>query len=134
MHQMELKYRLFQIHKDVCFDKGLRCEFSALRNIQNNMTYAYQTFLCLLAMTLRYNPLFYNVIYCPTPSGYKFLKCWKFPNKFTDNIICKRKAHLKSSNTTLKSLSTKRNINILDILILAKDGDSNGLIRQEICK
>ena len=73
-----------------------------------------------------------NFIYRLTADGRRFDECCRISHGVANDVIAKRKRELEDCSATLESVSSKRYVDFLDILLLARDDEGRGLSDQEI--
>ena len=115
----------------------LRCAFSTNKNIQGKGDNAYVrnvNALSIAAINRSLNPLLYpDFLFNLTPGGRQFRKNCAYSHEVANEVIEKRRRELKASDT-IQEITSKghRYVDFLDILLLAKDEDGNGLSAKEI--
>ena len=120
----------------------LRCAFSTTENVQEQAEDPYvNTVLSLSELIVRraMNPLLYNnFLFKLSGQGKKFFKNCDDSHALADDVIERRKKELEENtekNEQLLMTSARRRgkyVDFLDILLLARDEDGEGLSDQEI--
>ena len=133
------RYKPIDIYKPISLctlDIILRCAFSRKRNIQSNEfgVDPYVNTVGSMAkaiVTRAMNPIFYfDSIYYRSKTGKQFRDDCNYSHQIADEVISKRQQELKDSSGD-KSAKRKY-VDFLDILLLARDEEGNGLTKQEI--
>ena len=117
------------------FDIIMRCAFSSVADVQdlNDEHDYYKTvnFLSRKAIERCFKPLVYNdSLYALTRDGRRFAAECEFSHRFAESIIAKRKLALQSGET--ETVDKGRMTDFLDILLLARDDEGQGLTDLEI--
>ncbi|XP_047454953.1 cytochrome P450 4B1-like isoform X2 [Mugil cephalus] len=117
-------------------DSILKCAFSCNSNCQteggtNAYIKAVYELTHLINMRVRTFPYHSNLIFYLSPHGYRYRKALKVAHSHTEEIIRKRKEALKEEKE-LNRLQAKRNLDFLDILLLPRDDNKQGLSDEDI--
>ena len=116
----------------------LRCAFSFEANIQEthssqkNYVDAVHELGRLIARRALLPHLWPNFLYGLTADGRRFQACCEQSHSVAHDVISRRKRELDECAETLESVSRKRYVDFLDILLLARDEDGKGLSDGEI--
>ena len=116
-------------------DIVLRCAFSTKRNIQGK---DHQDPYVATVQNINneivkraFNPLLYiNFIYDTFSTGKRFKELCDFSHRVADQVIEQRLNELKVNKD--KASEKQKFVDFLDILLLARDEDGNGLTKEEI--
>ena len=114
----------------------LRCAFSTNKDIQGKGSNSYVNNVNELSegavKRVLNPPLFPGIVYFLTPGGRQYLKNCVFSHKVATEIIEKRIKEIRKKGNMQDTQHNGRYVDFLDILLLAKDEDGNGLSSQEI--
>ncbi|CAH1788102.1 unnamed protein product [Owenia fusiformis] len=118
-------------------DSILKCAFGYESNCQqdgrNNpyIKYIYELSE-LVTQRFRFPPYHSDLIYYLSPAGYRFRRATRFARAFTQDVVRKRREHLKNKQDANENGVKRKYLDFLDILLVTKDEDGNGLSDQEI--
>ncbi|XP_013415216.1 cytochrome P450 4A25-like [Lingula anatina] len=115
-------------------DTMLQCAFSVQEKIQeqgDSHPFSKATaMLCRLVLDRALKPyLFNDFIYSLTKKGREWKRNCQFVHKFADHVIQERKQLLKQDSSIL---SNKKHLDLLDILLGARDENGEGMTDKEI--
>uniref|UniRef100_A0A8C3S220 Cytochrome P450, family 4, subfamily T, polypeptide 8 n=1 Tax=Chelydra serpentina TaxID=8475 RepID=A0A8C3S220_CHESE len=131
------KDKSLDIFEDVCLmtlDSLLKCTFSYHSNCQNRSTTLPTAIHDLTAMIQqRIKTFLYHndLIYWFSPHGRRFRNACRIIHCNTEKMIKERKERLKDKRE-LENIQKKRRLDILDILLCAKDENGEGLPDEDI--
>ncbi|XP_060068942.1 cytochrome P450 4A25-like [Ylistrum balloti] len=125
-------FETFNVVSACTLDIILRCAFSYRTNCQNlGESHPYVTAVKELAeawgVRSRNPMLYFDLIFYLTKTGRRFNKNCKFVHKVAEEVIDKRKETLDAGHVPEKKYK-----DFLDILLMARDENGNGLSREEI--
>ncbi|KAK2844848.1 hypothetical protein Q5P01_011507 [Channa striata] len=117
-------------------DSILKCAFSYNSNCQTvggSNTYIKAVYQIISLVNLRIRTILYHndLIFYLSPHGYRYRKARKVAYNVTAEVIRKRKEALKEEKE-LDRIQAKRNLDFLDILLLAKDENQQSLSDEDI--
>ncbi|KAM3614588.1 uncharacterized protein V6R79_016459 [Siganus canaliculatus] len=129
-------FELFEHVSLMTLDTILKCGFSHNSNCQTESgTNAYIKAVYELSNLINHRfrtfPYHNDLIFNLSPHGFRFRKACKVAHSHTEEVIRKRKEALKEEKE-LGRVQAKRNLDFLDILLLAKDEDQQGLSDEDI--
>ncbi|XP_073342213.1 cytochrome P450 4T8 [Pagrus major] len=133
---MNKSFELFEHVSLMTLDSILKCAFSHNSNCQtesgtNAYIKAVYELSNLINLRFRTFPYHSDLIFYLSPHGYRYRKaCWVAHNH-TREVIRKRKEALKEEKE-LDRIQAKRNLDFLDILLLARDEKEQGLSDEDI--
>uniref|UniRef100_A0A803SPL9 Uncharacterized protein n=1 Tax=Anolis carolinensis TaxID=28377 RepID=A0A803SPL9_ANOCA len=117
-------------------DTLMKCAFSSKSNCQTEMDNAYikavYDLTCLFSQRLNSSWLHNDLIYWFSSQGRQFHYACRLAHHHTDNVIRERKESLKNAQE-LEKILKKRRLDLLDILICAKDENGNSLSDEDMC-
>ncbi|KAM3614417.1 uncharacterized protein V6R79_013848 [Siganus canaliculatus] len=129
-------FELFEHVSLMTLDTILKCGFSHNSNCQTESgTNAYIKAVYELSDLVEYRfmtfPYHSDLIFNLSPHGFRFRRACKVAHSHTEEVIRKRKEALKEEKE-LGRVQAKRNLDFLDILLLARDEDQQGLSDEDI--
>ncbi|XP_068592156.1 cytochrome P450 4B1-like [Cebidichthys violaceus] len=129
-------FELFNHVSLMTLDTILKCAFSDNSNCQtesgiNAYIKAVYDLSNLINLRLRTFPYHNDLIFYLSPHGFRFRKACRVTHRHTEEVIRKRREELKEENK-LDHMQTKRNMDFLDILLLARDENEQGLSDEDI--
>ncbi|XP_066271189.1 cytochrome P450 4F6-like [Branchiostoma lanceolatum] len=86
----------------------------------------------LIDERIEYPPYHIGFIYYLSTSGRRFRQACKIVHSFSEQVITERKEELKKGDFTLSGARSGKCLDLLDILLQAKDEDGTGLSVSEI--
>ncbi|XP_068592039.1 cytochrome P450 4B1-like [Cebidichthys violaceus] len=129
-------FELFNHVSLMTLDTILKCAFSDNSNCQtesgiNAYIKAVYDLSNLINLRLRTFPYHNDLIFYLSPHGFRFRKACRVTHRHTEEVIRKRREALKEENK-LDHMQTKKNMDFLDILLLARDENEQGLSDEDI--
>ncbi|XP_051263705.1 LOW QUALITY PROTEIN: cytochrome P450 4B1 [Dicentrarchus labrax] len=129
-------FELFQHVSLMTLDSILKCAFSYNSNCQtesgtNVYIKAVYELSDLINLRLRTFPYHSDLIFYLSPHGYRYRKAIKVAQSHTEEVIKKRKEALKEEKE-LDRIQAKKNLDFLNILLLARDEKQQGLSDEDI--
>ncbi|XP_031708834.1 cytochrome P450 4T8 [Anarrhichthys ocellatus] len=129
-------FELFEHVSLMTLDSIFKCAFSDNSNCQTESgikAYIKAVFDLnyLINLRLRTFPYHNDLIFYLSPHGFRFRKACRVAHRHTEEVIRKRREELKEENK-LDRIQTKRNLDFLDILLLARDENQQGLSDEDI--
>ncbi|XP_031145246.1 cytochrome P450 4B1 [Sander lucioperca] len=129
-------FELFKHVSLMTLDSILKCAFSDNSNCQTDSgTNAYIKAVYelsnLINLRFRTFPYHNDLIFYLSPHGFRYRKACKVAYSHTEEVIRKRKEALKEEKE-LDRVQAKRNLDFLDILLLARDEKQQGLSDEDI--
>ncbi|XP_060906169.1 cytochrome P450 4B1 [Labrus mixtus] len=129
-------FEVFEHVSIMTLDSILKCAFSHNSNCQlesgkNAYIKAVYELSILTNKRARTFPYHNNLIFYLSPVGYKYRKACKVAHDHTNNVIRKRKEALKNEKD-YESIKHKRHLDFLDILLLARDENQQGLSDEDM--
>ncbi|KAA8591742.1 hypothetical protein FQN60_017116 [Etheostoma spectabile] len=129
-------FELFNHVSLMTLDSILKCAFSDSSNCQtesgtNTYIKAVYELSDLINLRFRTFPYHNDLIFYLSPHGYRYRKACKVAYSHTEEVIRKRKEALKEEKE-LDRVQAKRNLDFLDILLLARDDKQQGLSDEDI--
>nr|AUX14920.1 cytochrome p450 CYP4T18 [Kryptolebias marmoratus] len=129
-------FELFEHVSLMTLDTILQCAFSCKSNCQteggtNAYIKAVYELSNIVNFRLRTFPYHSDLIFHLSPHGFKFRKACKVAHSHTEEVIRKRKEALKEE-TELGRIQAKRYLDFLDILLVARDENQQGLSNEDI--
>ncbi|XP_049902997.1 cytochrome P450 4B1 isoform X8 [Epinephelus moara] len=129
-------FELFEHVSLMTLDTVLKCAFSYSSNCQNESgsnayikaVYELSDLINLRGRTFPYHN---DLIFYFSPHGFRYRKACRVAHDHTEVVIIKRKEELKEEKE-LERIQTKRNLDFLDILLLARDENQQGLSDEDI--
>ncbi|KAM9797938.1 cytochrome P450 4A10-like [Neosynchiropus ocellatus] len=130
------RLELFEHVSLMTLDSILKCAFSYEGSCQaqsgtNTYIKAVYELSDLANMRFRTFPYHNDVIFYLSPHGFRFRKACRISRKHTEEVIRKRKEILRQEKEQGKE-QTKRHLDFLDILLLARDETQQGLSDEDI--
>ncbi|XP_070692277.1 cytochrome P450 4T8 [Pempheris klunzingeri] len=127
---------LFEHVSLMTLDSILKCAFSYDSNCQieggtNAYIKAVYELSDLINLRFRTFPYHNDLIFYLSPHGFRFRKACSVTHSHTEEVIRKRKEALKKEKE-LDRIQAKRNLDFLDILLLARDEKQQGLSDEDI--
>uniref|UniRef100_A0A8C2Z151 aromatase n=1 Tax=Cyclopterus lumpus TaxID=8103 RepID=A0A8C2Z151_CYCLU len=129
-------FELFEPVSLMSLDTILKCAFSDNSNCQaesgrNTYIQAVYDLSNLISLRLRMFPYHSDFLFYISPHGFRFRKARRVAYRHTVEVLRKRKEALKEENE-LDRIGAKRNLDFLDILLLARDEKQQGLADEDI--
>ncbi|XP_068426099.1 cytochrome P450 4T8 [Clinocottus analis] len=129
-------FELFEHVSLMTLDTILKCAFSDNSNCQtesgkNAYIKAVYDLSYLVNLRLRTFPYHSDILFYISPHGFRFRKACRVARRHTEEVIRKRKEALKEENE-LDRVQAKRNVDFLDILLLARDEKRQGLSDEDV--
>ncbi|XP_030250031.1 cytochrome P450 4T8 isoform X1 [Sparus aurata] len=129
-------FELFEHVSLMTLDSILKCAFSHNSNCQteggtNAYIKAVYELSNLINLRFRTFPYHSDLIFYLSPHGYRHRKACSVTHSHTREVIRKRKEALKEEKE-LDRIQAKRNLDFLDILLLARDENQQGLSDEDI--
>ncbi|KAM9353519.1 cytochrome P450 4B1-like [Symphorus nematophorus] len=129
-------FELFGPVSLMTLDTILKCAFSHNSNCQtesgtNAYIKAVYELSDLINLRFRTFPYHSDLIFYLSPHGFRHRKACKVAHSHTEEVIRKRKEALKKEKE-LDHIQAKRNLDFLDILLLARDEKQQGLSDEDI--
>ncbi|XP_075907077.1 cytochrome P450 4B1-like [Nelusetta ayraudi] len=129
-------FELFEALSLMTLDTIMKCAFSYKSNCQTKSetnTYIKSIFKLtqLINLRLRTFPYHSDFIFYLSPHGYSYRKACRMARTHTEEVIRKRKEILKEEKG-LEQICTKRYLDFLDIILLARDENQQGLSDDDI--
>ncbi|XP_033976688.1 cytochrome P450 4B1-like [Trematomus bernacchii] len=129
-------FELFNHVSLMTLDSIMKCAFSYNSNCQtesgtNEYIKAVYELSNLINLRFRMFPYHNDLIFYLSPHGFRLRKACKVAHSHTGEVIRKRKEALKEENE-LDRVQGKRNVDFLDILLLARDENKQGLSDEDI--
>ncbi|KAM8735542.1 cytochrome P450 4T8 [Acanthopagrus schlegelii] len=129
-------FELFEHVSLMTLDSILKCAFSYDSNCQteggtNAYIKAVYELSNLINLRFRTFPYHSDLIFYLSPHGYRLRKACSVTHNHTREVIRKRKEALKEEKE-LDRIQAKRNLDFLDILLLARDENEQGLSDEDI--
>ncbi|KAK5861912.1 hypothetical protein PBY51_017350 [Eleginops maclovinus] len=129
-------FELFNPVSLMTLDTILKCAFSDNSNCQtesgtNEYIKAVYELTDLIKLRFRTFPYHSDLIFNLSPHGFRQRKACKVAHSHTEEVIRKRKEALKKEND-LDCVQNKRNMDFLDILLVARDENKQGLSDEDI--
>lgn len=129
----------FELFKDVslmALDTIMKCAFSQNSNCQTKSgtnVYIQSVYELANLINLRFRtfPYHNNHIFKLSPHGFRYRKARQIAHSYTEEVIRKRKEELKEEKE-LERIQAKRNLDFLDIVLLARDENQQGLSDEDI--
>ncbi|XP_049903000.1 cytochrome P450 4A12A isoform X10 [Epinephelus moara] len=129
-------FELFEHVSLMTLDTVLKCAFSYSSNCQNESgsnayikaVYELSDLINLRGRTFPYHN---DLIFYLSPHGFRYRKACRVAHDHTEAVIRKRKEELKEEKE-LERIQAKRNLDFLDILLLARDENQQGLSDDDI--
>ncbi|KAM8846718.1 cytochrome P450 4B1-like [Synchiropus picturatus] len=130
------RLELFEHVSQMALDSILKCAFSYDSSCQtqsgtNTYIKAVYELTDLINLRFRTFPYHNNLIFYLSPHGFRFRKACRITHKHTEEVIRKRKEVLREEKEQGKE-QTKRHLDFLDILLLARDETQQGLSDEDI--
>ncbi|KAI3361209.1 hypothetical protein L3Q82_013408, partial [Scortum barcoo] len=127
---------LFEHVSLMTLDSILKCAFSHNSNCQteggtNAYIKAVYELSYLINLRFRIFPYHNNFIFYLSPHGFRYRKACRVAYSHTERVIRQRKEELKEEKE-LGRIQAKRNLDFLDILLLARDEKQQGLSDEDI--
>lgn len=127
---------LFEHVSLMTLDSILKCAFSHNSHCQteggtNAYIKAVYELSNLINLRFRIFPYHNNLIFYLSPHGYRYRKARRVAHSHTEKVIRQRKEELKEEKE-LGRIQAKRNLDFLDILLLARDEKQQGLSDEDI--
>ncbi|XP_061633838.1 cytochrome P450 4B1 isoform X1 [Phyllopteryx taeniolatus] len=129
-------FELFKHVSLMTLDTIMKCAFSYNSNCQtesgtNKYIKSVYELTNLINLRFRTFPYHSDLIYYLSPHGFRHRRACKVAHSHTEEVIRKRKETLKQENEPEHN-PTKRNMDFLDILLLARDENQQGLSDEDI--
>ncbi|KAL7394584.1 hypothetical protein ABVT39_028279 [Epinephelus coioides] len=129
-------FELFERVSLMTLDTILKCAFSYSSNCQNESgsnayIKAVYELSDLINLRGRMFPYHNDLIFYLSPHGFRYRKACRVAHDHTEAVIRKRKEELKEEKE-LECIQAKRNLDFLDILLLARDENQQGLSDDDI--
>ncbi|XP_033496469.1 cytochrome P450 4B1-like [Epinephelus lanceolatus] len=129
-------FELFEHVSLMSLDTILKCAFSYSSNCQtkggsNAYIKAVYELSYLINLRFRTFPYHNDLIFYLSPHGFRYRKACRVAHDHTEAVIRKRKEELKEEKE-LEHIQAKRNLDFLDILLLARDENQQGLSDEDI--
>ncbi|XP_067323997.1 cytochrome P450 4B1-like [Anolis sagrei] len=116
-------------------DTIMKCAFSSKSNCQTERDNAYikavYELTCLFDKRVKSPWIHNDIMYWFSSQGRRFHNACRLAHHHTDNVIRERKESLKNEQE-LEKISKKRRLDLLDILICAKDENGNSLSDEDL--
>ncbi|XP_068180518.1 cytochrome P450 4T8 [Antennarius striatus] len=110
------------------FSYNSKCQTEGGRNPYINAVYELSNLINTRFRIFLYHS---DLIFSLSPHGYKYRKSLAVSRSHTERVIKKRKIKL-GEEKNLEQIQTKRNLDFLDILLLTKDENQQGLSDEDI--
>ncbi|XP_068611355.1 cytochrome P450 4T8 [Brachionichthys hirsutus] len=110
------------------FSCNSRCQTEGGRNPYINAVYELSH---LINLRLRTFPYHSDLIFSLSPHGYRYRKARAVSYRHTESVLKERKKKLNEEQA-LERIQAKRNMDFLDILLLTKDENQQGLSDEDI--
>ncbi|XP_061770989.1 cytochrome P450 4B1 [Nerophis ophidion] len=129
-------FELFKHVSLMALDSILKCAFSYDSNCQtesgtNIYIKSVYELADLINLRLRIFPYHNNLVFYLSPHGFRYRRACKVAHSHTEDVIKKRKEALKEEAKP-ENIKKKRNLDFLDILLLARDENQQGLSDEDI--
>ncbi|KAL7394038.1 hypothetical protein ABVT39_019743 [Epinephelus coioides] len=129
-------FELFEHVSLMTLDTILKCAFSYSSNCQtkggsNAYIKAVYELSDLINLRFRIFPYHNDIIFYLSPHGFRYRKVCRVAHDHTEAVIRKRKEELKEEKE-LERIQAKRNLDFLDILLLARDENQQGLSDEDL--
>nr|XP_046255878.1 cytochrome P450 4B1 [Scatophagus argus] len=129
-------FELFEHVSLMTLDSILKCAFSHNSNCQiergrNTYIKAVYELSDLINLRFRTFPYHSDLIFYLSPHGFRYRKACRVAHSHTEEVIRKRKEALKEEKE-MDRIQAKRNLDFLDILLLARDEKQQGLSDEDI--
>lgn len=129
-------FELFEHVSLMTLDTILKCAFSYSSNCQtesgsNAYIKAVYELSNLINLRFRTFPYHNDLIFYLSPHGFRYRKACRVAHDHTEAVIRKRKEELKEEKE-LERIQAKRNLDFLDILLLARDENQQGLSDEDL--
>ncbi|KAK2844849.1 hypothetical protein Q5P01_011508 [Channa striata] len=129
-------FELFEHVSLMTLDSILKCAFSYSSNCQtvggtNTYIKAVYELSSFINLRFRVFPYHSDIIFHLSPHGFRYRKARKVAYNQTAEVIRKRKEALKEEKE-LDRIQAKRNLDFLDILLLARDENQQGLSDEDL--
>ncbi|XP_029308135.1 cytochrome P450 4B1-like [Cottoperca gobio] len=129
-------FEVFEHVSLMTLDSILKCAFSYNSNCQteggkNAYIQSVYELSNLISMRFRTFPYHNDIIFYLSPHGYRYRKARRVAHSHTEEVIRKRKEALKEENE-MDRIQAKRNVDFLDILLLARDEKQRGLSDKDL--
>ncbi|XP_077432837.1 cytochrome P450 4T8 isoform X1 [Vanacampus margaritifer] len=129
-------FELFEHVSLMTLDTIMKCAFSCNSNCQtesgtNEYIKSVYQLTDLINLRFRTFPYHNDLIFYLSPHGFRFRRFCKLAHRHTEEVIRKRKEVLKEAKEP-EGIQTKRNLDFLDILLLARDENQQGLSDEDI--
>ncbi|NXN92182.1 CP4B1 protein, partial [Rhinopomastus cyanomelas] len=126
---------LFEHVSWMTLESIMKCAFGCQTNRQTDSKKSYIQAVYELCNMLRQRlltfPYHNDFIYWLSPQGYQFRKTCQIAHNHTDKVIRERKESLKDERE-LEKIQKKRHLDLLDILLCAKDENGAGLSDEDV--
>ncbi|XP_051921121.1 cytochrome P450 4B1-like [Hippocampus zosterae] len=129
-------FELFEHVSLMTLDTLMKCAFSRNSNCQtesgtNEYIKSVYQLTDLINLRFRTFPYHNDLVYYLSPHGFRHRRACKVAHSHTEEVIRKRKEALKEEKEP-ERIRTKRTLDFLDILLLARDENKQGLSDEDI--
>ncbi|XP_077382179.1 cytochrome P450 4T8 [Festucalex cinctus] len=129
-------FELFEHVSLMTLDTIMKCAFSCNSNCQtesgtNEYIKSVYQLTDLINLRFRTFPYHNDLIFYLSPHGFRYRRACKLARQHTEEVIRKRKEALKEEKEA-EGIQSKRNLDFLDILLLARDENHQGLSDEDV--